>query len=350
MKKIVYYISEYGFGHATRSIAIIRKLISMYPNIQIEIVNEYAHQFIKESLPYRNISFYKYSTDIGYSLKEESVQPDLAKQESELRKYLKNIRGMIALEKTRLEHKNIDLIISDISPVAFEVANQLGVISVGITNFTWYTAFQKLVPQELLEQLRSYYEKMDYFFKLAGCNEPEWSRIYSQQFGFYSREINMDEANYIRRSAGLKNQVVFLGLGMKVDLHQLQQYQLWRNPNTHYIVSSNINITLPNVTKIPKDYQETQNYIAACDLVITKAGWGTVGEAVIAGTPLLIIRRDGFTEDENTIHYLVKHNLAQTISWYDFQKLSNLQIPKRNNSFKRCSLSEIVESIIILLK
>lgn len=40
----------------------------------------------------------------------------------------------------------MDCIISDISPIAFEIADQLEVPSIGISNFTWYTAYKNIVP------------------------------------------------------------------------------------------------------------------------------------------------------------------------------------------------------------
>lgn len=49
MKTIAYYISDYGFGHASRSIAVIRKLLN-HPEVEIMICHSFALSFIKESL------------------------------------------------------------------------------------------------------------------------------------------------------------------------------------------------------------------------------------------------------------------------------------------------------------
>ncbi|PPA70534.1 hypothetical protein C4B60_13100 [Jeotgalibacillus proteolyticus] len=69
-----------------------------------------------------------------------------------------------------------------------------------------------------------------------------------------------------------------------------------------------MDIQLPNVVKIPSNYTESQNYIAASDLVITKAGWGTVSEAVIFQKPLLLVDRMYMNEDYNTVNYLKEIN------------------------------------------
>jgi UDP-N-acetylglucosamine:LPS N-acetylglucosamine transferase len=39
-----------------------------------------------------------------------------------------------------------------------------------------------------------------------------------------------------------------------------------------FVVSSNMDITHPNVYQVPTTYTEVQHYVAAADLVISKAG------------------------------------------------------------------------------
>jgi len=319
MKKIVYYVSEYGFGHAARSIALIRELLKQSEDIHLEVVNQYARKFLKDSLPNPNVSLYNLSTDIGYVLKEGSVLPDQDRQIVKIERYITSFQDLVESEIKRLSDKKVELILSDISPLAFEVASRLAVPSIGISNFTWFTAFLDLVPIELIAPLRSSYEKMDYFFALAGSNEQNIKP--TQQFGFYSRRVDQSEVGEIRSKIGINKKLVFLGLGMKMDLNDLQNLPIWNSPKIHFIVSSNLNIDHPNVSIIEKDYIETQNYIAACDLVITKAGWGTVAESVVAGVPLLIIEREGMNEDQNTIKYLLENNLGRTINIEAFEEL-----------------------------
>ena len=53
----------------------------------------------------------------------------------------------------------MDCIISDISPIAFEIADQLEVPSIGISNFTWYTAYKNIVPDSSLQVFKNMYKK-----------------------------------------------------------------------------------------------------------------------------------------------------------------------------------------------
>lgn len=52
-----------------------------------------------------------------------------------------------------------------------------------------------------------------------------------------------------------------------------------------------------NIVQLPIDIPDAQNYIAANDIVISKAGWGTIAEAIIGHTNLVLIERPSVKED-----------------------------------------------------
>ena len=63
-----------------------------------------------------------------------------------------------------------------------------------------------------------------------------------------------------------------------------------KNFNGTIFTTSGIDITCEddcNVVNLPINILDTQNYIAASNMVITKAGWGTIGEAVLGHTNLV---------------------------------------------------------------
>ncbi|WP_191566675.1 glycosyltransferase family protein [Metabacillus idriensis] len=336
MKRILYYISEYGYGHASRSIGIIRELLKEDSQVEILVTNHYAKTFLEQSLKSDRVYFRDVTTDIGYFLKGNTIQPDQVKQTEELERFLSSLEEQVEKEVQMLQGYNIDLILSDISPLAFEVADRLGIPSIGISNFTWHTAYKELVSEDLLGKLSLSYEKADYFFELAGSQEGEWGE--SSTYDFLSREIDEEEVFRIIQTYGKHKNLVFFGLGMKLDLPLLNDLSIWNNPNIHFIISSNAAIQHPNVTRIPGDYTETQNYIAACDLVITKAGWGTISEAAISGTQLLIVERENMAEDANTIQMVREYDLGKIMKWEEFISLPKIDLfdlesePQRNDS------------------
>jgi len=324
MKTIAYYISDYGFGHASRSVALIRRLLEMERDIKIIISHSFALRFLWDSFKGENrVAFRPLETDIGYILRKDSTEPDIKTLNAEYSKYMRKWESLIAQETHFLQVTKVDLVISDICAFPFAAAHALNIPSIGISNFTWHIVYQGLIPDCLLGPLKEAYEKMSYFFALAGNNEPDWGRKGNYSFGFFTRTVDKNEVNRIRELVNPTGEktVVFFGLGMKSSVTSLIGLPLWDSPNCVFLISSNVPVRRPNVFPIPRDYTESQNYIAAADLVISKPGWGTLSEAVCAHRPLLLLDRPAMKEDQHTISFLTKNRLCRTITWSGIKQL-----------------------------
>lgn len=360
MNTIAYYISDYGFGHAARSVALIRRLLKMEEDLRIIICHSFALHFLRESLKDENrVTFRRMETDIGYELQKNSIEPDIQKLNAKYKQYLKKWSLFIAQEREFLQTNQVDLVISDITPFPFEAAYMLEIPSIGISNFTWYTAYQKLVDDTMLKALKDAYEKMTYFFSLAGSQEPNWGMRETKHFGFFARDVDNHEVNRIKKLVNPTGErfVVFFGLGMKIDVDQLERLPIWDSPNCTFIVSTNVRVKRPNVFPIPEDYIESQNYIAAADLVITKPGWGIVSEAVCGNKSLLILERQAaMAEDQHMISYLQKHRFCTTLGWNEIQdfEIGESFIDKmeklKQNSIVVDDKDRIAKKILELLK
>ncbi len=81
-----------------------------------------------------------------------------------------------------------------------------------------------------------------------------------------------------------------------------------------FLVSSNADFQMKNVCIIPVTETETQNYLAACDLVISKAGYSTLAEAITAKVPICLFKREGFKEDELMESEIKKMGIGTVIS------------------------------------
>ncbi|MBT2257834.1 glycosyltransferase [Priestia megaterium] len=324
MKTIAYYISDYGYGHATRSMAIIRELLKQNEIVEIIICHSFALSFLQESFKHEHrVTFREVVTDVGYVLQENSLEPDAKVLNNNVSSYVSEFSMKLIQEMCFMKAKNVSFVISDISPLGIASAAALNVPSLGLSNFTWYTAYEGLIEERLLKFLHKQYKQMTYYFSLACSNEPHWGIEENRSFGFYSRELDDYEVQRIRKEIDPsgKSHIIYFGLGMKVDIGTLSELPIWQSPNCKFIVSSNVRVNHPNVYPIPKNAVETQHYVAAADLVLTKAGWGTISEAVCAGVPLLITNRSSMKEDRHTIDYLVRHQLCDLIEWKELERL-----------------------------
>lgn len=349
MKTFVFYVSDYGFGHATRCIALIRSILNTREDVQVIICNSFAIQFIRASLAgYGDkVIFRDVETDVGFVLKENSLDLDKGKLKQSYEEFCMRLPQKINNEIDFLSAFSVDCIISDISPIAFEIADRLEVPSIGISNFTWYTAYKNIVPDSSLQVFKSMYKKMDCFYMLAGSNEESCARLNTSSFNFYSRTINTLEVKKLEKKLNPtgEKQIIFIPLGMKIDIGDITKFPLWDDERYVFIVSHNMKIEHKNVHKIPGNYTESQNYVATADCIISKAGWGTVSEAVLQNKPLLIIDRKGMSEDQNTIQFLKDNNLCNLITWEELQSIDIEKYIDTQNSIYQNEVHNIVSHI-----
>jgi UDP-N-acetylglucosamine transferase subunit ALG13 len=361
LKKIAYYISDYGFGHATRSIAVIRELLDKKNGIHITICTSFSLPYIKESLAKEDqnrLDFRDVQNDIGFILKDNSVEPDIEIFQEVYNSYIDRSQHYINQEVKFLDQEAIDLVIGDIPPFPFLASSRLNIPSIGISNFTWYTAYMDLLKEQELSPLHEPYNNMEYFIQLGAGNEPHWGRIGHLSAGFYSRKVDKEKVRTIIETvnpAGDKN-IVYFGLRMKIDVKTLSDFKVWDSGNCVFIVASNVEVKRDNVFKIPIADTESHNYIAASDIVISKPGWGTVAEAIQSNKPLLIIDRSNMREDQNTIKYLKENNRCELIKWEDFaeyrissEEISKLKGQELNGIEHINSLDIVIKKILSIL-
>ena len=64
--------------------------------------------------------------------------------------------------------------------------------------------------------------------------------------------------------------------------------------------------------------------MAAADYVITKAGWGTVAECLLAQKPMALFARDSVLEDRTTIRLLEQKKLGIKVTYEQLTEMSDL--------------------------
>ncbi|GLX67378.1 hypothetical protein [Paenibacillus glycanilyticus] len=339
MKTIAYYISDYGYGHATRSIAVIGALRADAAQSYQVIVcsSEKILRFMQASLigSQDNIQYRQCVSDVGYVLQPDSIEPDLEAFQIKYFQYVEALPYEAAREADFLQTAGVDLVISDISPIAFVAAKQAKVTSVGVSNFTWYTAYSEMIDRSALQPLYEAYAAMDYFVRLEGADEPDWGTAGSTQADFFCRDVDAVEVSRILQSINPdgKRRVVYFGIGMSINVQQLAVLKLWEDDASVFIVSSNMDVKHRNVVAIPASYTESQHYVAASDFVISKPGWSTVGEAVSLRKPLLLLHRSRMNEDENTIRALRNRHPYRLVEWEQLIEGNSLDVLDREYPF-----------------
>ncbi|TDT46086.1 glycosyltransferase [Fonticella tunisiensis] len=323
MKTIAFYISNHGFGHAARNIPIIQNLLLLDRDLKI-IVKTHTRQleFIKQSLSRfsSRIAYYDEYVDLGLILKENSYLVDKEKLDAELKGFISTWEDRIEKETSFIKENKIDLIVSDVVPWIFQSAKKSGVRSVLISNFTWAEIYKELFDSEVVNIYEDSYRKADYafIFPLAGDIGKYFKNTY--EVGLSSREFNEEPVKYIKNK--YKRPIVFVSLGRSVEIND--EIEVEHLPYD-FIYTEGIKLRGNNTYKLPVDTGNTQDYIKASEIIITKAGWSTISESICAQRPILVLNRPEIKEDVNTINNLLNLKIANTIEFNQLDE-ENLSI------------------------
>jgi uncharacterized protein (TIGR00661 family) len=309
MKRIVYYISDNGFGHAARGIALIREL-AKYDDIEI---------IIKTGQP---LEFIYSENDVGLILKNNSLKVDKLTLQKSLKEWVDSWEELIENEGSFLRAREVDLVISDITPWAFLVAERVGVKSIALSNFTWYEIYQDLLGDNaIIEKIGEAYKKVGIFFQLP-LNLDITASNNLTKVGFVSRQIDNQQVKDIKQRIGTDKKLIYVGIGKSVDSGLLTELEFEKEADYNWLFSSGIELEEDNIYTIPKSATQTQNYITACDYVITKPGWTTVTESIMGRVPLLMIERDEVIEDRTVIEKVSQLGLGLSIAEEEFINLN----------------------------
>lgn len=335
---VVFYISSHGFGHMTRCLAIIEEILEK-TNFKIyiacgKIQNDFAKIYLKDY--HDRLLFREVITDIGLVNFRNSLTVDKDQLERKLLNFIEEWEVLVFEELQILNNFKIEVVISDISPIGALVGERLKAKNVGISNFTWVEQYENLgIDQSIIDKFKYAYSKLNYFIEYELALPTKNLDVPRIKIGFVSRKIDFKKVNEINMKYGKS---IFITCGKSADLENINV----KNFDGCIFTTSGLSITgNNNVIKLSINTLDTQNYIAASSIVIAKAGWGTISEAIIAKRKLVLIEREDVIEDTYNIKELKNRNFAISIKDSDLNNLDMLLIEQKIN--KKISLKKLNE-------
>lgn len=328
---IALYISSHGFGHMTRCLSLIENILN---NTQYNIYiacgkkqNDFARIYLSK---YKSRIIYKdLVTDIGLINKDNTLEVDKEKLEKKLVEFVSFWDDIVNKEVEELKNLNIKSIVCDISPIGCLVGNKLNLPVTFISNFTWIEQYEHLgIDKNLINKFRLAYSYINRFIQYDLCLAKDYistNEVYNG--GFVCREIDKCKVDEIKAKHGKS---IFITCGKSASLNCINI----KNFSGTIFTTSGIDISTDkvcNVVKLPIDILDTQNYMAASDIVISKAGWGTIAEAIIGHTNLVLIERPSAKEDTFNIEKIKENNLGISIKEQDLANIDIQDIKNRLN-------------------
>jgi hypothetical protein len=310
---ILFYISGFGFGHLTRSVAVIEELLTANEQVQVTIKCHPSQRlFVQHYLARqaKQIRIESFVSGFRIVFSEVRWQVDLSATLLEVEQWIQSLEKNVAHEVEQID-RDYELILSDIVPEAFAVGRQLGLPAMGLSNFTWYEICKGFASAALLAPLRLMYEQADLLLEYSlstGVQLPIVRRIV---VGLICRKLNWDKIARLRQQYKRQERpLLFLSIGgaLKID-------KLLLCADADYLYTQGLMVSAAvNLHAVPSDSLDTQNYLAACDGVITKCGWSTVAEALIARKPLYILKSaNGWVEENAILQALRQFGVAKEL-------------------------------------
>lgn len=321
-KKIAFYISNHGFGHASRNIPIISTLLKLEDNLEIHVKtgpNQLA--FMKNHLKKdERLHFYEENLDVGTVVKEGTLMVDEEETERQVREFVDSWDERIEKEKEFLKEKQIGMVVSDICPWILLAADEMRIKSILISNFTWIEIYKDYLPEELWDAYLECYEAATRVF-IYDLHHPDME-TYNPRFELLSlvcRSYDYEEIERIK--AEHKNPIVMISTSVLVNLEQ--EIEVGHLPYD-FIVTPGVKVKGDNVTYLPTGVKNTQNYVAASSYVISKAGWSTTSEILLSNTKAALLSRPNVAEDRNTIGILKERSQCIEITEEDLKDVGGI--------------------------
>ncbi|MEM7029283.1 MAG: hypothetical protein AAF629_06940 [Chloroflexota bacterium] len=305
--RIAYYITPHGFGHASRSCAIMNALYQIIPEVHFDIFTQVPLWFFQSSLT-ASFSYQAVLTDIGLAQKT-ALAEDIPETIHRLSNFLpfegKKFQDLVGQAKDR----QYQIILCDIAPLGIAVAQATGIPSVLVENFTWDWIYESYVTQyppmgAFGQRLAAYFQAADYHIQTEPLCDPKSADLLTTPI---SRAVRT-ESSLIRQQLGVSTtaKMIIITMGgiqwQYADLSALED-----TPNIFFVVpgSSEKGERRGNLILLPhhSDFFHP-DLITAADAVIGKIGYSTVAEIYQAGIPFGYIGRPGFRESKPLTQFI----------------------------------------------
>jgi len=290
------FISPHGYGHATRTIALLESLHKLFPNLQARLFTTAPESMF--SSPAFSSIIYPVGNDVGLAQRDAFCENRA--------ETLQRLAHLLPFSESLVEHcamrcRGCHLIICDISCLGVLVGKAVGVPSILVENFTWDWIYQKMGPESGLEPFIDYfstlYEEADYRIQTSPVCAPQPCSLTCLPM---ARRPVMQRRQARSALAESDQKIVLVSMGgLGLDLPFLDQLQnhpdylfLLAGQKEDAVLGDNVRLLGPDSELYHPDL------INAADLLICKSGYSTIAECVQTATPICCVARKGFGESE----------------------------------------------------
>jgi hypothetical protein len=256
-----------------------------------------APSWLFDELPF-SIDYNNRALDAGV-IQQDSLHMDLQATFRACHSLQQNFSWIIEQEVSFINQAHARLIISDIPPLAFEISARTALPSIAITNFSWNWIYRSYLDQfpsflPLIEQMESCYRKASLCLTLPFSADLSVfpKRLSIPLIARLSR-LDKSEARALYDLPATKKIALlsFGGLGLK----RLPPIEL-NAPDYFFVTTAKEPLRKDNLLVLPEAQLHYEDLVRACDVVVTKPGYGIVADIIAHRVPVLYTSRGPFPE------------------------------------------------------
>lgn len=309
MLRFAIYISNHGFGHASRMAALAQELNNF--GIWTEIrTNRPEFLFSELSQNYSHISVAELDFGVVHS---EMLQTDLQGTKTALLSLLSRRAEIAEREIQFLRDERIDCVVADIPFLICEAASYTGVPVLAVSNFDWYYIYSELFATDLsmrpvLNTIYGLYSQVKLAYRLPFSDSISMKAFpRATTVGLLARKKDHYEDIRLKHSLDQALPIALSSHGGEgeIDLGLEAFLKVWPG----YLISSSDSLLASNHLRIDKD-ADFMDYLKASDILITKPGYSSLAEATQLGKTILYRQRLNYPEERVLTAGLSSYPLA----------------------------------------
>ncbi len=306
MPKLYVAITDHGFGHATRTAAVVAEIQKQCPKLDI-IIATTSPRWLLESYLSQDFTHRQRAFDVGV-VQADSIQVDKPATLAKINAIRDRSAEIIAEEVEFLKSHQVDLIFADIPPLVAGIAKAAKIPCWMAGNFGWDFIYRDWGQdfQEITDWSADLYAQCDRLFRLP-FYEPmtSFSKAYANNQVFdvgLTGGFPRHPPTKMRSLFNLQPDkfTVLLTFG-GLSLQQIPYHNLAFFPDWQFITFDRYAPELPNLTKIHSQILRPVDVMPICDRIVSKPGYSTLAEAYRTGVPFICLTRDGFLEAQTLI-------------------------------------------------
>lgn len=298
---IVAYVSGHGYGHATRTGEVLRRIRELAPEWPITVVSSAPEALFRKAISggfiYRSVE-----CDAGIVQKDALVIDEAATAER-CAAFDADFADLVDHEWRWLRHSGARVVLGDIPPLAFQVAHEAGIPSIALANFSWDWIYSHMAPRHALRESATrcaeIYARTGLLLKLPFAGDMRAFRSV-EDIPLVARRPGVAKAE-ARQRLGLGNETLVLlsfgGLGLPgFDPQVLAPLRAFRFLMSGAAVPAPPNVAWLTTESLGAAGLDYPDVVGAADAVVSKPGYGIVSDAIGAGTRLIYTERGDFPE------------------------------------------------------